>query len=128
LSVEEEKASVESTSAVRVGVVSAINVDVDHRHPELQKQIDELKSTTERLILEINNVRGLVEVSPVRVRVIETREVSIEEAKKMIAEYMETHDTAYPDDIADDLGLDLKVAVESVRQLVEEGKVMEREE
>lgn len=129
LSLEEEKVSTESTAAaVRIRGISAFDVEVDHRHPELERQIDELRSTLDRVILEVNNLRNLLEVSPVRVRIIETREVSIEEAKKMIMEYMETHDIAYPDDIADEIGLDLKIAIEAVNELIKEGKIKESEE
>ena len=130
MSSDQERISALSTSeAVRVRGITAFDVEVDHTHPGLQRQIDELRSTLDRLILEVNNLRDLLEASPVRVRIIETREVSIEEAKKMIMEYMKTHDIAYPDDIADELGLDLKVAVEAVNELIKEGKVKEfREE
>lgn len=126
MSLEEEKVSTESTgAAVRIRGISAFDVEVDHTHPELQRQIDEVRSTLDRLILEVNNLRNLLEVSPVRVRVVETRDVSIEEAKRMIMEYMESHDVAYPDDIADEMGLDLKVAVEAVNELIKEGKIKE---
>lgn len=129
MSSDQERISAESTSgAVRVRGITMFDVEVDHTHPDLQRQIDELKSTLDRLILEVNNIRDLLEVSPVRVRIIETREVPIEEAKKMILKYMETHDIAYPDDIADELGLDLKVAVEAVNELLKEGKIKETTE
>lgn len=129
MSLEEEKVSTESTgAAVRIRGISAFDVEVDHRHPELQRQIDELRTTLERLIFEVNNIRNLLEVSPVRVRIIETREVSMEEAKRLILEYMGAHDIAYPDDIADELGLDLKVAIEAVSELITEGKIKESRE
>lgn len=126
MSLDQERTSAESTSgAVRVRGVTSFDVEVDHTHPDLQRQIDELRLTLDRLILEVNNLRDLLEASPVRVRIIETREVPIKEAKKMIMKYMETHDLAYPDDIADELGLDLKVAVEATNELIKEGKMKE---
>lgn len=129
MSLEEEKVSSDSTSAtLRVRAISALDLEVDHTHPEMQRQIDELKSTINSLILEVNSIRNLVEVSPVRVRIVETREVPIQEVKKMIMEYMQSHETAYPDDIADELGLDLKITVEAVNQLMKESKITEREE
>lgn len=119
-------ASADSTSGiVTIKGVSAFKVDVDHAHPDLQKQINDLKIIVDRLILEINSIRDLLEVSPVRVRIVETREVTIEKAKKMIVKYMETNDVIYPDDIADELGLDLKITIEAVNELIKEGKVKE---
>lgn len=123
---EEEKVSAGSTSGtMRIRGISAFDMEVDHRHPELQNQIDGLKSTLDRLTLEVSDIRNLLAVSPMRIRIIETRDVSVDEAKRMVMEYMETHDIVYPDDVADELGLDLKVTVEAVNELIKEGKVKE---
>lgn len=124
---KEENISSESTSAasVRVRAISTFDLQLDHSHPEQQKQINQLREMVERLMLEVNDLRGLVEASPVRVRIIKTREASITEAKRMITEYMETNDVAYPDDIADELRLDLKLTVKAIDQLIKEGKIVE---
>jgi hypothetical protein len=129
LSQGEVVASAEDTSGtVRIRGMHAYEVEVGHRHADLQKQIDELRFTVDRLILEISSIRGLLEASPVRVRIVETREVTIEKAKEMIMKYMDTHDIIYPDDIADELGLDLKITIEAVNELIKEGKVKESDE
>ncbi len=128
MSREEERVLLDSTSGeahAHARILAAFDFDLHHNHPRLQKQIDELKSTLNRLILEVNSIRDLLEASPVRVRVIETRETSVREAKQLILGFMETHDIAYPDDIADELGLELKVAVEAVGELMKEGKIKE---
>ena len=53
------------------------------------------------------------------------REVTIEEAKRMIYEFLETHDSQsiYPSEVADRLGLDLKTTVRAVDELLKEEKV-----
>lgn len=35
----------------------------------------------------------------------------------------EERESIYPDDVADELGLDLKVAMQAVEELIEEGKL-----
>ena len=37
----------------------------------------------------------------------------------------EERESIYPDDVADELGLDLKVAMQAVEELIEEGKLEE---
>ena len=50
-----------------------------------------------------------------------------EEAKEKLLEYYKKHEgkSIYPDEAADELGLDLKIAMEAVEELVEEGKLEE---
>jgi len=76
-------------------------------------------------MLEVNAIREFVETSPVRVRIIETKDVSMEDAKTMILDYMSKCDVVYPDDVADELNLDLKLTIEAVDQLIKDGKIKE---
>ena len=61
----------------------------------------------------------------------EVRETTVEEAKEKILEYYKNKkhegESIYPDDVADELGLDLKVAMQAVavEELIEEGKLEE---
>ena len=50
-----------------------------------------------------------------------------EEAKKKLLEYYKEHEgeSIYPDEAAHELGLDLKVAMEAVEELIKEGKLEE---
>ena len=54
-------------------------------------------------------------------------EDEIKETKKKLLEYYKKHEgeSIYPDEVAYELGLDLKVAMEAVEELVEEGKLEE---
>jgi len=56
-----------------------------------------------------------------------SKENKIREAKTKLLEYYKKHEgeSIYPDEAADELGLDLKVAMEAVEELVKEGKLEE---
>ena len=51
----------------------------------------------------------------------------IREAKEKLLEYYKKHKSKsiYPDEVAHELGLDLKVAMEAVEELIKEGKLEE---
>jgi len=55
------------------------------------------------------------------------REDKIKEAKEKLLEFYKKHEgeSIYPDEAVDELGLDLKVAMEAVEELIEEGKLEE---
>jgi len=55
----------------------------------------------------------------------EIRMVSIEEAEELIIEYLKDHEVTYPSDMADDLGLDLKVVMQAIENLKKKKKVGE---
>ena len=57
----------------------------------------------------------------------EVKETTVEEAKENILEYYKKHEgeSIYPDDVADEPGLDLKVAMQAVEEVIEEGKLEE---
>lgn len=64
-------------------------------------------------------------IPPSGSRVIDIREVTIEEAKRMIYEYLEGHNSQsiYPSEVADELGLDLEIAVKAIDELLGEEKL-----
>jgi len=60
--------------------------------------------------------------------ILSVRDASVEEAGKLIEEYLDQHQgPAYPSDIADHCGLELEPVFEAVKQLKAEGKVKETE-
>lgn len=60
--------------------------------------------------------------------IISIKETSVQEAKKMIEEYLNQHQgPVYPSDIADHYGLELEPIFEAVKQLKAEGEVKEAE-
>jgi len=54
-------------------------------------------------------------------------EDKIKEAKAKLLEFYKEHkgESIYPDEAADELGLDLKVAMEAAEELIKEGKLEE---
>ncbi|MFQ6120115.1 MAG: hypothetical protein ACE5KE_09540, partial [Methanosarcinales archaeon] len=65
------------------------------------------------------------EAIPIDTSVVELKETTPEDAKKMILEYYEAHkdEVIYPDDVADELGIDLKIAMEATVELIKEGRL-----
>jgi hypothetical protein len=54
------------------------------------------------------------------------REVPISEARKAVGRYLKTHSGAvWPDEMAEDLGIDYRIVLTVVRQFLEEGKAEE---
>jgi len=58
-----------------------------------------------------------------RMKVIELRDVTVEEAERLIDRYMRKHPgTCYVSDIAEELGIELKVAFEAAQRLIDRGR------
>lgn len=103
---------------------------------ELSKRIEILGEKIDVLSSEISESKAafeelsrLKEFLPLNIRVVEVRETTIEEAKREILEYCDKHKGGifYPDDVADELGLDLKTTVEATEELMKEGTLDEVE-
>jgi len=59
-------------------------------------------------------------------RLVSLREVPISEARKSVERYLKTHSGAvWPDEMAENLGIDYRIVLAVVRQLLEEGKAEE---
>lgn len=59
-------------------------------------------------------------------KLMSLREVPISEARKAVERYLKTHSGAvWPDEMAEDLGIDYRIVLAVVRQLLEEGKAEE---
>ncbi len=56
-------------------------------------------------------------------RIVKSRNVAKEDAKKEVIECFRKHKKAYPSDIADELNLDIDVVFTIIHELVEEGRV-----
>ena len=67
-------------------------------------------------------VRRFLDEVP-RTRVVRVRRMTKERAKREILRYLGEHGSAYVDDIALELGIDLDLAFEAARELQEEGVV-----
>ena len=62
------------------------------------------------------------------VEIITLRDVTPEEARKEVLEYIDRHDRFYPSDIAHDLRLDYRFVTQIVERLIEEKEVEVAEE
>jgi len=93
----------------------------------LSEKIDVLSSEISELKTAFEELSRIKEFLPLNIRVVEVRETTIEEAKKEILDYCDKHkgEIFYPDDVADELGLDLKTTVEATEELMKEGKLEE---
>jgi hypothetical protein len=59
-------------------------------------------------------------------KLMNLREVSLSEARRAVERYLKTHPgTVWPDEMAEDLGMDYRIVLAAVRQLLEEGKAEE---
>jgi Arc/MetJ-type ribon-helix-helix transcriptional regulator len=67
-------------------------------------------------------VRRFLDEVP-RTRVVRVRRMTREQAKREILRYLRKHGSAYVDDIALELGIDLSLAFEAARELQEKGVV-----
>jgi len=98
-------------------------------------QIEQSTAETNSLREEIGKLRDVISKLesalnefPLHIRVIDVKDVPFDDAKNMIYDYYKTHKTIiYPDEVADELGLDLKIAMKAVEELFEEGKLEEAE-
>ncbi|MBN1762269.1 MAG: hypothetical protein JW878_04220 [Methanomicrobia archaeon] len=101
---------------------------------ELDQKIEDLTKTIEMLGMEVNILKDKVDEletksgsMPVNFRIIEVKEATVEEAREKIFEYYKEHEgeSIYPDDVADELGLDLKITMQAVKELMKEGSLKE---
>ncbi|MCD6456136.1 MAG: hypothetical protein J7K81_05040 [Methanophagales archaeon] len=101
--------------------------EINRRIEMLGEKIDILSSEISELKAAFEELSRLKEFLPLNIRVVEVRETTVEEAKRVILEYCDKYkgEIFYPDDVADELGLDLKTTVEATEELMKEGKVEE---
>ncbi len=91
---------------------------------QLTMETDSLKKETKRLKKIAKKLESVMNNS-VNIKVIDVEDIPFEKAKKKIYEYYKTHENeaVYPDEVADELGLDLKVTIEAVEELLKEDRL-----
>lgn len=97
----------------------------------LTKQVEQLTLGTDSLKKEVKRLREAISRlenamnNHMTVRIIDVKDIPFEEAKKKIHENYKTHENeaVYPDEIADELGLDLKITMRAVEELLKEDKL-----
>ena len=94
---------------------------------EIYKRIEDLNRIVSILKDKVDGLERKIELSPVSIRIVKVRETTVEEAKEKNLEYYKKHEgeSIYPDDVADELGLDLKIVMQAVEELINEGKLEE---
>ncbi|MDI6810737.1 MAG: hypothetical protein QMD80_03535 [archaeon] len=102
-------------------------LEINKRIEILSEKIDMLSSEISELKVAFEDLSKIKEFLPLNIRFVEVRETTVEEAKREILEYCDKHkgEIFYPDDVADELGLDLKTTVEATEELMKEGKLEE---
>ncbi len=64
-----------------------------------------------------------------KMKIIELRDVTVDEAERLIERYMRAHPgTRYVSDIADEVGIELRVAFEAAQRLLDRGRLSVRGE
>jgi len=109
------------TQFMQVGVEYATRDEFVLLKMKLQELTDQISSLSNNL----GKVFSRDECSVIRVLDSPTVEYTIEEAKEKILSYYLDHtgEYIYPDEVADELGLDLKTAITAVNELLSEGSL-----
>jgi hypothetical protein len=91
----------------------------------LNMRIQQLTDEISRLSDNLERIFSREESSVIKILDAPTVEATVEEAKEKIQKYYLDHagDYIYPDEVADELGLDLKVAIRAVNELLSEGSL-----
>ncbi|HNX40629.1 MAG TPA: hypothetical protein PKK11_08590 [Methanothrix sp.] len=98
------------------------------------EEISQLKELVAKLSEEVNKLERIISGmgifmgdSSIRFSIVEINERSLSEIKDLLFEYYQRHrdESIYPDDAACELGLDLKMTMQAVKELIHEGKIEE---
>lgn len=92
------------------------------RIKKLDRKLDDIISRLDELEEGLRNLEKANEVKSVMIR-----EISEEQAKEEILDYLDDKESAYPSDIADDLNIPVGFTLDIVYDLIEEDKLGEME-
>lgn len=109
---------------IQISVIGPESIPSDWKL-KLNYEIAWMRDRIEELEYQLSQLKEIVEDPFSEVNIVDVREITIEEAKKIILEYYESHDTQsiYPSEIADRLNLDLKTTVKAIDELLKEEKL-----
>jgi hypothetical protein len=101
--------------------------DLYRKIEEFSEIIDMLRLDISALMSKVGNLERNITSLPVSVSIVEVKETTVEEAKEAIQRYYDEHEgeSIYPDNAADKLGLDLKITMQAVEELIKAGKLEE---
>jgi hypothetical protein len=99
----------------------------DSKIEELSNQITKLTEQVNKLERTISQMGVMMNGLPIGFHVVNVNDKSLGETKNMIIDFYQAHrgNAIYPDDVANELGLDLKITMQAVKELMREGKIEE---
>lgn len=105
----------------------AFDWEKDAKLEELGNQVDKLTEQVDRLESIISEMGAMISGLPIGFSFVDANDKSLGETKEMVMGYYLAHrgEAIYPDDVANELGLDLKVTMNAVKDLIGEGRIEE---
>jgi len=98
------------------------------------EEIRKLKDLVSKLSEEVNKLESIISgmgvimsESSIRFSVADINDKPLSETKDLLIEFYQRHrgESIYPDDVACELGLDLKITMQAVKELIREGRIEE---
>lgn len=102
------------------------NIWMAHLFTRYLRELHKKRSLEDEVITlrkEVKELREILKHAPISARIVEIKDVTIEQAEQMVAQYLKTRKRAYPSEISDALSIPLKTTVEALEELQKEGKV-----
>ncbi len=106
---------------------SLADLQRDEKIRELSDLVIKLSEEVNRLERMISGMGVIMDESSIRFSVVDMNDKSLFETKDLLIEFYQRHkgESIYPDDVAYELGLDLRVTMQAVKELIREGRIEE---
>ena len=106
---------------------SFADLERDEKIRELGDLVLKLSEEVNKLESIIGGMSVIMGESSIRFSVVDMNDKPLGETKDLLFEFYQRHrgESIYPDDVACELGLDLKVTMQAVRELIKEGRIEE---
>ncbi|MHC1687492.1 MAG: hypothetical protein AB9879_07255 [Methanothrix sp.] len=106
---------------------SIADLERDEKIRELGDLVLKLSEEVNKLESIIGGMGVIMEASSIRFSVVDMDDKPLGETKDLLVEFYQRHrgESIYPDDVACELGLDLKVTMQAVKELIQEGRIEE---
>lgn len=106
---------------------SFADLERDEKIRELGDLVSKLSEEVNKLETIISGMGVIMGESSIRFSVVDMNDRPLGETKDLLIEFYQRHrgESIYPDDAACELGLDLKVTMQAVKELIREGRIEE---
>jgi hypothetical protein len=106
---------------------SFADLERDEKIRELSDLVSKLSEEVNKLERIISGMGAILGESSIRFNVVDVNDKPLGETKDSLIAFYQRHrgESIYPDDAACELGLDLKVAMQAVKELIREGRIEE---